>query len=118
MGFKQCLHEPCWLLRNKHMSIRLSIRCTNIQVALIEKHGIIGQDIRRDDFINLPTGSARNTQKYTCVKKNLVNSSENTRLVGHSLASAVVDLFATPTIKPQRHGKKGGLIFKPSICSQ
>lgn len=82
------------------------------------KDGSITQDIL-DDLIHLPTRNARKTEKYKDVMEELKNSPEITRLVGHSLASAVINTinedqpnkfstttYATPTIKPKRKGKQ------------
>ena len=81
------------------------------------KDGSITRDIL-DDLIHLPSRKAENTEKYKDVMNMLNKSPEITRLVGHSLASAVINrinelqpnkfestTYATPAIKPQR--KKG-----------
>ena len=72
-----------------------------------------------DNFTKLPFRNAQNTQKYKDVMKALEENPDVTRLVGHSLASAVINkineeqpnrfattTFATPTIKPRRKGKQ------------
>ena len=72
-----------------------------------------------DNFTKLPFRNAHNTQKYKDVMEILKKSPEITRLVSHSLGSAVVNkineeqpnrfattTFATPTIKPRRKGKQ------------
>ena len=81
------------------------------------KDGSITRDIL-DDLIHLPTRNAENTEKYKDAIKMLEQSPEITRLVGHSLASAVINrinelqpnkyettTYATPAVKPKR--KKG-----------
>ena len=81
------------------------------------KDGSITRDIL-DDLIHLPSRNAENTEKYKDVMKMLGQSPEITRLVSHSLGSAVVNrinelqpnrfettTYATPAIKPKR--KKG-----------
>ena len=82
------------------------------------KNGRITRDIL-DDLIHLPTRNAHNTEKYKDVMNELKKSPEITRLVSHSLGSAVVNkineeqpnrfsstTYATPTIKPKRKGKQ------------
>ena len=82
------------------------------------KNGSITQDIL-DDLLRLPTRNAHNTEKYKDVMNELKKSPEITRLVSHSLGSAVVNkineeqpnrfattTYATPTIKPKRKGKQ------------
>ena len=82
------------------------------------KDGDINQDIY-DDLLLLPTRNAHNTQKYKDVMEMLKKSPEVDRLVGHSLASAVINkinqeqptkfattTYATPAIKKKRHGKQ------------
>eukprot|EP00438_Fugacium_kawagutii_P006517 Skav209110 [mRNA] locus=scaffold179:207051:209942:- [translate_table: standard] len=72
-----------------------------------------------DNFTKLPFRNAHNTQKYKDVMEALKQNPDVTRLVGHSLASAVVNkineeqpnrfsstTYATPTIKPRRKGKQ------------
>ena len=72
-----------------------------------------------DNFSKLPFRNAHNTQKYKDVMEMLKKSPEITRLVSHSLGSAVVNkineeqpnrfattTFATPTVKPKRKGKQ------------
>jgi hypothetical protein len=67
----------------------------------------------------LPTRNAKHTEKYKDVIEELKKSPEVTRLVGHSLASAVINkineeqpsrfattTYATPTIKKKRKGKQ------------
>ena len=54
------------------------------------KDGDINQDIY-DDLLLLPTRNAHNTQKYKDVMEMLKKSPEVDRLVGHSLASAVIN---------------------------
>ena len=81
------------------------------------KDGSITRDIL-DDLIHLPTRSAERTEKYKDAIKMLEQSPEITRLVGHSLGSAVANtldqnfpnrfdttVYATPAVKPKR--KKG-----------
>ena len=82
------------------------------------KDGSITRDIL-DDLIHLPTRNAENTEKYKDVMKMLEQSPEVSRLVGHSLASAVINrinelqpnrfqttTYATPAVKPKRKGKQ------------
>ena len=82
------------------------------------KDGSIQQDIL-DDLIKLPTKNAHNTEKYKDVMEALKKNPDVTRLVGHSLSSAVINkineeqpkrfattTYATPTIKPKRKGKQ------------
>ena len=82
------------------------------------KDGSITRDIL-DDLIHLPSRSAGNTEKYKDAIKMLEQSPEITRLVGHSLGSAVANTlnqnfpnrfetttYATPAVKPKRKGKQ------------
>ena len=82
------------------------------------KDGSITRDII-DDLIHLPTRNAENTEKYKDVIEELKKSPEITRIVGHSLGSAVVNTinqnhpnkyqtttYATPAVKPKRKGKQ------------
>ena len=82
------------------------------------KDGSITRDII-DDLIHLPTRSAERTEKYKDAIKMLEQSPEITRLIGHSLGSAVVNTldqnfpnrfetttYATPAVKPKRKGKQ------------
>ena len=82
------------------------------------KDGSITRDIL-DDLIHLPSRNAENTEKYKDVMEMLNKSPEITRLVGHSLASAVINrinelqpnrfettTYATPAVKPKRKGKQ------------
>ena len=82
------------------------------------KDGSITRDIL-DDLIHLPSRSAENTEKYKDAIKMLEQSPEITRLVGHSLGSAVANtlnqnfpnkyqttVYATPAVKPKRKGKQ------------
>ena len=82
------------------------------------KDGSITRDIL-DDLIHLPSRSAENTEKYKDAMKMLEQSPEITRLVGHSLGSAVTNTldqnfpnrfetttYATPAVKPKRKGKQ------------
>eukprot|EP00438_Fugacium_kawagutii_P036448 Skav213609 [mRNA] locus=scaffold1971:127708:131034:+ [translate_table: standard] len=82
------------------------------------KNGSITRDIM-DDLLLLPTRNAHRTEKYHDAMKEIHESPEITRLVLHSLASAVVNkineeqpnrfhttTYATPTIKKKRHGKQ------------
>ena len=82
------------------------------------KDGSINRDIL-DDLLRLPTRNAHNTEKYKDVMEELKKSPNITRLVSHSLGSAVVNkineeqpnrfsttTYATPTIKPRRKGKQ------------
>ena len=72
-----------------------------------------------DNFGKLPFRNAHNTQKYKDVMEALKKNPDVNRLVGHSLASAVINKIneeqpnrfasttdATPTIKPRRKGKQ------------
>ena len=72
-----------------------------------------------DNFTKLPFRNAQNTQKYKDVMEALKKNPDVNRLVGHSLASAVINkineeqpdrfattTYATPTIKPRRKGKQ------------
>ena len=72
-----------------------------------------------DNFTKLPFRNAHNTQKYKDVMEALEKNPDVSRLVSHSLGSAVVNkineeqpnrfattTFATPTIKPKRKGKQ------------
>ena len=82
------------------------------------KDGSITRDIL-DDLIHLPSRSAENTEKYKDAIKMLEQSPEITRLVGHSLGSAVINrinelqpnrfettTYATPAVKPKRKEKE------------
>ena len=82
------------------------------------KDGSITRDIL-DDLIHLPSRNAENTEKYKDVMKMLEQSPEITRLVSHSLGSAVVNrinelqpnrfettTYATPAVRPKRKGKQ------------
>ena len=82
------------------------------------KDGSITRDIL-DDLIHLPSRNAENTEKYKDVMQMLEQSPEITRLVSHSLGSAVVNrinelqpnrfettTYATPAVKPKRKGKQ------------
>ena len=82
------------------------------------KDGSITRDIL-DDLIHLPSRGAERTEKYKDVMKMLEQSPEVSRLVGHSLASAVINrinelqpnkfettTYATPAVKPKRRGKQ------------
>eukprot|EP00438_Fugacium_kawagutii_P006499 Skav236814 [mRNA] locus=scaffold80:397159:400039:+ [translate_table: standard] len=82
------------------------------------KDGDLNQDIW-DDLIHLPTRNAHNTQKYKDVMEALKQNPDVSRLVGHSLSSAVINkineeqpnrfattTYATPTIKRRRKGKQ------------
>ena len=82
------------------------------------KDGSITRDIL-DDLIHLPSRRAEHTEKYKDVMNMLNKSPEITRLVGHSLASAVINrinelqpnrfettTYATPAVKPKRKGKQ------------
>ena len=82
------------------------------------KDGSITRDIL-DDLIHLPSRSAENSEKYKDAIKMLEQSPEITRLVGHSLGSAVTNTlnqnfpnkyetttYATPAVKPKRKGKQ------------
>ena len=75
------------------------------------KNGSITRDIM-DDLLLLPTRNAHHTEKYRDAMKEINESPEVSRLVGHSLASAVINKInkeqpqrfntttcATPTIK-------------------
>ena len=82
------------------------------------KDGSITRDIL-DDLIHLPTRNAHNNEKYKDVMAELKKHPDVSRLVSHSLGSAVVNkineeqpnrfsttTYATPTIKPRRKGKQ------------
>ena len=82
------------------------------------KDGSITRDIL-DDLIHLPSRSAERTEKYKDAIKMLEQSPEITRIIGHSLGSAVVNTldqnfpnrfetttYATPAVKPKRKGKQ------------
>ena len=82
------------------------------------KDGSITRDII-DDLIHLPTRRAEHTEKYKDAIKMLEQSPEISRLVGHSLGSAVTNtldqnfpnkyettVYATPAVKPKRKGKQ------------
>ena len=82
------------------------------------KDGSITRDVL-DDLIHLPSRGAERTEKYKDVMKMLEQSPEVSRLVGHSLGSAVVNTldqnfpnkyetttYATPAVKPKRKGKQ------------
>ena len=78
------------------------------------KDGSLNQDIL-DDLLRLPTRIAHNTQKYKDAMDMIKKSPEVDRLVGHSLAPAVInkitkdnpiDLLQLPAIKKKRHGKQ------------
>eukprot|EP00438_Fugacium_kawagutii_P017939 Skav236599 [mRNA] locus=scaffold3534:80688:83717:- [translate_table: standard] len=82
------------------------------------KDGDINRDIL-DDLLLLPTRNAHHTQKYRDAMNALKENPDVSRLVGHSLASAVINkineeqpnrfnstTYATPTIKKKRHGKQ------------
>ena len=82
------------------------------------KDGSITRDIL-DDLIHLPSRGAERTEKYKDALKMLEKSPEITRLVGHSLGSAVTNTlnqnfpnkyetttYATPAVKPKRKGKQ------------
>ena len=82
------------------------------------KDGSITRDIL-DDLIHLPSRNAENTEKYKDAIKMLEQSPEITRLVGHSLGSAVTNTlnqnfpnkyetttYATPAVQPKRKGKQ------------
>ena len=82
------------------------------------KDGSITRDIL-DDLIHLPSRSAENTEKYKDAIKMLEKNPQVTRLVSHSLGSAVVNrinelqpnrfqttTYATPAVKPKRKGKQ------------
>jgi hypothetical protein len=72
-----------------------------------------------DNFGKLPFRNAHNTQKHKDVMESLKKNPDVNRLVGHSLASAVVNkineeqpnrfattTYATPAVKPRRKGKQ------------
>ena len=82
------------------------------------KDGSVTRDII-DDLIHLPTRNAEKTEKYKDVMNYLKDNPQITRLVGHSLASAVINTinekmpdkyqtttYATPAVKPKRKGKQ------------
>ena len=71
-----------------------------------------------DDLIHLPTRNAEKTEKYKDVMNYLKDNPHISRLVSHSLGSAVVNTindhpnkyqtttYATPAVKPKRKGKQ------------
>lgn len=82
------------------------------------KDGSMTRDIL-DDLIHLPSRRGDKTEKYSDVMRELKKSPEITRLVSHSLGSAVVNTinekhpdkyatttYATPAVKPKRKGKQ------------
>ena len=82
------------------------------------KDGSLTRDIM-DDLLLLPTRNADKTEKYNDVMKELKQSPEIRILVGHSMASAVINkinqdmpdkyattTYATPTIRRKRKGKQ------------
>ena len=82
------------------------------------KDGSITQDAL-DDFLLVPTRNVHHSEKYKDAMKAINESPEVSRLVAHSLGSAVVNkisnenpnkyvttTYATPTIKPKRKGKQ------------
>ena len=82
------------------------------------KDGSLTRDIM-DDLLLLQTRNAQHTEKYRDVMKYLKDNPDVKRLVGHSLASAVINkinedmpdrfsstTYATPTIKFKRKGKQ------------
>ena len=82
------------------------------------KDGSTTRDII-DDLVHLPTRNAEKTEKYKGAMKYLKNNPQITRLVGHSLGSAVTNTinenfpnryqtttYATPAVKPKRKGKQ------------
>ena len=82
------------------------------------KDGDFGRDWK-DNFTKLPFRNAHNTQKYKDVMKALKKNPDVSRLVGHSLASAVINkineeqpdrfattTYATPAVKFKRKGKQ------------
>ena len=82
------------------------------------KDGDINRDIL-DDLLLLPTRNAHHTQKYRDVMEALKHNPDVSRLVSHSLGSAVVNkineeqpnrfnstTYATPAIKKKRKGKQ------------
>ncbi len=85
------------------------------------KDGSITQDVL-DDLLLVPTRNVHHSEKYKDAMKAINESPEVSRLVGHSLASAVINqinnenpnkysttTYATPTIKPKRKGKQNPL---------
>eukprot|EP00438_Fugacium_kawagutii_P027036 Skav201247 [mRNA] locus=scaffold3106:94322:97027:+ [translate_table: standard] len=82
------------------------------------KDGSLTRDIM-DDLLLVPTRNVHHSEKYRDAMKEINESPEVSRLVSHSLASAVVNkinqempnrfhttTYATPTIKKKRHGKQ------------
>ena len=82
------------------------------------KDGSMTRDII-DDLIHLPTRNAEKTEKYKDVMKYLNDNPHISRLVSHSLGSAVVNTinennpnkyqtttYATPAVKPKRKGRQ------------
>jgi hypothetical protein len=72
-----------------------------------------------DDLLLVPSRNIKHSEKYQDVIKYLDKNPDVKRLVGHSLASAVINkineempdrfssiTYATPTIKPKRKGKQ------------
>ena len=90
------------------------------------KDGSITRDIM-DDLLLVPTRNVHHSEKYKDAMNEINKSPEVNRLVGHSLASAVVNkinqeqpsrfsttTYATPAIKKKRHGKQNPkrLVFR------
>ena len=82
------------------------------------RDGSINRDIM-DDLLLVPTRNVHHSEKYRDAMNAINDDDEITRLVGHSLASAVINkinqeqpnrfhttTYATPTIKKKRHGKQ------------
>jgi hypothetical protein len=82
------------------------------------KDGSLNRDIM-DDLLLFPTRNVKHSEKYNDVIKYLRENSDVKRLVGHSLASAVVNkinqdmpdkytttTYASPTIRRKRKGKQ------------
>ena len=82
------------------------------------KDGSMTRDII-DDLIHLPTRNAEQTEKYKDVMNYLKKNPQITRLVSHSLGSAVTNTinenhpnkyqtttYATPAVKPKRKGRQ------------
>ena len=82
------------------------------------KDGSINRDIM-DDLLLVPTRNVHRSEKYKDAMNEINESPEVNRLVGHSLASAVINkinqeqphrfnttTYATPAIKRKRHGKQ------------
>ena len=112
--------EDRWGLTNAYRSPS-GIYATGKTLYISGTGGKDGDFVRdwMDNFGKLPFRNAHNTQKYKDVMEALKKPPDVSRLVGHSLASAVINkineeqpnrfattTYATPAIKPRRKGKK------------